>query len=246
MKKNLKNLLLIVLMGLSVVFMGACGDKKSSNKDVITNFVEASKGIKNLKMEREFVAVDEATKNETMKVILENVIIKEPFAMKLDMEMMGIKSSMYVKDGMGYNKNELTNKWEKEKVSSEQIDTLLSSYLPFGDDFYDALKSNMDKVNIEKKDKNYVFIVTDTEFLKDIITKEYASLFWDGTKLNNFTFECVVDEKTFLPETFNFTINTLKDSDKSVLNVISKYSQINEIKDIELPDEVKNAEEAEW
>ena len=244
MKKNLKNLLLIVLMGLSIIFMGACGEKKLSNEEVITNFVEASKGIKNMKVELKVTLVEDATKNDLMKMSSENLIIKEPFAMKMDRKVMGFTNISYIKDGIDYSLNPFTSKWEKKAIGTEEINELYNSYLPVDDEFYDALKANMDKINVEKKSGNYVLTLTDTEFLKDMITKKFSGFFWVGTKLSDFTFEYIVDGKTFLPVAFNLVIDTLAGADtKVIVNITSKYSEINEIKDIELSDEAKNAEE---
>ena len=157
--------------------------------------------------------------------------------------MMGITSIIYIKDGNGYMLEPFTNKWEKEKEGTEEVDILYSLYLPIADEFYDALKANIDKVNIEKKGENYIITTTDVEFFEAAIKEQYNLMFFAISKVNNFGFEYVVDGKTLLPVAFNFTVDFSNDeNDNKVVSMTSKYSEINEIKDIELPDEAKNAQ----
>lgn len=241
MKKNFKNLLLMVLMGLSIVFIGACGEKPLPKEEVVTKVIEADKGIKSLKINFEAAI---PVMSVTVKTTAETLVIREPFAIEMERQAAGLLFNSYVKDGIDYGYNPLTKKWGKKEVNTEKINELYSSYLLFDDEFYNLLKDNMDKVNVEKKDGNYIITLAENEFLKDMIAKKYQSFIQKGSEVTNFTFEYTVDGKTFLPVALNLDIDTLLGGvEKHSVKITSSYSKINEVKDIELSDEVKNAEE---
>lgn len=237
MKKNFKSLLLMILMSLSIVFIVACEEKNLSNEKVIAKVSKAAKDIKSVNIELKYEVTNKTT-NSTMEASSESSVILEPFTMEVKAKLFGIEIFNYIKDGVRYGYSPFSKKWEKSNIVIEEIKKEEASNLPFEKEFYEALKDNVDKVNVEKKDGHYILTLTESEFLNDIMSKHFNGIFMN-VKITDFNFEYVVDEKSFLPITFNASMNS---TDELVVNIYSQYSKINEIKDIELPDEVKNAE----
>lgn len=237
MKKNFKSLLFMLLMGLSIIFIVACEEKNLSSEKVIAKITKAAKGIKSVNIELKYEIINKAA-NNTMEASSLSSVILEPFTMEVKAKLFGIEIINYIKDGVRYGYSPFSKKWEKSNIVIEDIKKEEASNLPFKEDFYEALKDNIDKVNVEKKEGHYILTLAESDFLSDIMSKHFNGLF-TNVKITDFTFEYIVDEKTFLPITFNASVNT---ENELLVNIYSQYSKINEIKDIELPAEAKNAE----
>ncbi len=173
MKISLKKLLFIVLTVLSMIFIGACGKKSDTEKkEIIEKFIEVSKNIKsadmvmNMKMEQKG---DKDSKTAAIEMSMDASIIEEPLAIKLELGIpfQNTKLEMYIKDGYIYILNPANNQWAKQLINDE-INKQFKGLLSNSYELYDVMKDNIDKIDIEEKDGNYIISISkDSEFLKE-------------------------------------------------------------------------------
>ena len=177
MKNSLKKLLFVVLTVFSVIFIGACGKSKVDKKEVIEKFIAASESMKsgdmliNLKMTQN----QNGNKN-TMNMTTNASLILEPLAMKMEMEVpaQNIKMTSFIKDNIMYIQNPADNQWYKQALSDE-MSSQFKGYMN-SDDTYNAMRDNLDKIDIDEKDGNYIISISkDSEFLKDAMKKQLAN-----------------------------------------------------------------------
>ena len=247
MKKSLKKLLFILLTLLSIIFIVACGEK-ASKKEVVEKFVENSKNIKStditatMKMEQ---------KNSTspagisMEVTGNMSIMLEPkLAMKIDLAIpvTNNKLSMYVKDGYSYTQNPSDGQWIKQ--SNKGFEEQFKKAYAQSNLIYDFLVKNLDKIDLKEKDGNYLLAIKD---VKEIIKKDFSVLDPTGKGLEGYEDLVVtftVDKKTFLPVNITMTGAISEGPIKMNFLFDLKYSNINNIKEIEVPKEALEAKES--
>ena len=247
MKKSFKKSLFILLTLLAMVFVVACGEK-ASKKEVVEKFVENSKNIKStditatMKMEQ---------KNSTspagisMEVTGNMSIMLEPkLAMKIDLAIpvTNNKLSMYVKDGYSYTQNPSDGQWIKQ--SNKGFEEQFKKAYAQSNLIYDFLVKNLDKIDLKEKDGNYLLAIKD---VKEIIKKDFSVLDPTGKGLEGYEDLVVtftVDKKTFLPVNITMTGAISEGPIKMNFLFDLKYSNINNIKEIEVPKEALEAKES--
>ena len=113
-------------------------------------------------------------------------------------------------------------------------------------EIYDILKYNIDKISLEEIRGNYILTISDPYIIKDLIEKHLLM----GTTDNSLKkiliddeifLKFIVDKKTLLPIAFIFSANISYEYGVENLTVGAKYFNINNVKAITLPNEVKNA-----
>ena len=246
MKNSLKKLLFVVLTVFSVIFIGACGKSKIDKKEVIEKFIAASESMKsgdmlmNLKMTQ-----NKNTMNMTTNVSL----ILEPLAMKMEMEVpaQNIKMNSFIKDNIMYIQNPIDNQWFTQPLN-EELANQFKGYLNSSDDIYNTMRDNIDKIDIDEKDGNYIISISkDSDFLKEAMKKQLANTNPTGsqvendTKIENIAVKYVVDKNTYLTSSsvmsFDFEVQGVKMS----MEMDIKISNENNVPDIVIPEEAKNA-----
>ncbi|MCY7007135.1 hypothetical protein OCK72_00555 [Fusobacterium simiae] len=256
MKISLKKLLFIVLTVLSMIFIGACGKKSDTEKkEIIEKFIEVSKNIKsadmvmNMKMEQKG---DKDSKTAAIEMSMDASIIEEPLAIKLELGIpfQNTKLEMYIKDGYIYILNPANNQWAKQLINDE-INKQFKGLLSNSYELYDVMKDNIDKIDIEEKDGNYIISISkDSEFLKEAILKQLSNMntagnqIGDNVNIDNITVTYIVDKNTYSMISSNNTFDmNLINNVKVAVTIDAKYSNLNNVKEIAIPEEALKAQE---
>ena len=252
MKISLKKLLFVVLTIFSVIFIGACGKSNIDKKEVIEKFIAASESTKSGDMLVNMKMTQNQNGNKSdMEMTMNVSLILEPIAMKMEMEMpaQNLKMTSFIKDNTMYIQNPVDNQWFKQSLTDE-IASQFKGYMTNSAVIYDAMRNNIDKIDIDEKGGNYIISISkDSEFLKDAMKQQLASTntagaqIGDDVKIENIAVKYIVDKNTYLPSSsivsFDFEMQGMKMS----MEMDAKMSNINNVTDIVIPEEVLNAKE---
>ena len=252
MKNSLKKLLFVILTVFSVIFIGACGKSKIDKKEVIEKFIAASESMKsgdmimNLKMTQ-----NQNGKKNTMNMTSNVSLILEPLAMKMEMEVpaQNIKMNSFIKDNVMYIQNPADNQWYKQALSDE-MSSQFKGYMTNSAVIYDAMRNNIDKIDIDEKGGNYIISISkDSEFLKDAMKQQLASTntagaqIGDDVKIENIAVKYIVDKNTYLESSSTVSFDFEMQGMKMSMEMDAKMSNINNVTDIVIPEEALNAKE---
>ena len=250
MKISLKKLLFLVLTVFSVMFVGACGKSKINKEEVINKFVEVSKDMKSANMLMDIKMSQKGSK-ESINMSIDSAIILEPLEMKLEMTVPNqpTKIDLYIKDGYMYVLDPLSNQWMKQKVT-DLVNEQFKGYMTNSLYIYDVMKDNIDKMDVDEKDGNYIISISkNSEFLKDAMKKQLSNMNTPGSQLgeqieiDNIAIQYIVDKNTYLVKNSIMSFDVAMNGEKITINLDTKFSNINEVKEISIPEETKNAEE---
>ena len=249
MKKSLKKVLFTVLTVFAVFFVVACGNKedtKINKEEVIKNFSEANNNIKSTDL---VTTVTMAPKNggEAINLTMTASLIADPLTLKMTMETKGqnVKINSFVKDNTMFIQNPVDNNWVKQalpKEVAEQFKNITNNNI----DNYELFKDNLDKIDIKEKGDNYIIsIVKDTDFLKEAMEKQNSNMGILGQgetfEVNNITMEYVVDKETYLTKSSIISFETKLQGQDMKISTNTEFSNINNIQEITIPEEVFNA-----
>ena len=241
MEKNLKRLLFIFFIITSI--MSYSKDFILSKKEVIERFAENSKNIKNMDVIVEDTTVNRNT-NETLIVYNEASLIFKPFSMKLTIKMPSFDIYVYAKDGYICTAESFDFNWKK-RINQKMVKEFQASVYN-QNEVYNIIKNNIDKIELEEIRGNYILTISDPYIVKDLIDKHLLM----GTTDNSLKkilvddeifLKFIVDKKSLLPIAFIFSANISYEYGVENLTVGAKYFNINNVKTITLPNEVKNA-----
>ena len=250
MKISLKKLLFVVLTVFSVIFIGACGKSKIDKKEVIEKFIAASESMKSGDMLINVKMAQNLDGNKTnMDMTIDASIIQEPLAMKMEIGIpsQNVKMKTFIKDNIMYIQNPADNQWYKQALSDE-MSSQFKGYMN-SDDTYNAMRDNLDKIDIDEKDGNYIITISkNSDFLQEAMKKQLAntntagSQIGDNVKIENIAVKYVVDKNTYLASSslisFDFEMQGMKIS----MEMDTKMTNINNVTDIVVPEEAKNAQ----
>ena len=250
MKNSLKKLLFIVLTVFSVIFIGACGKSKIDKKEVIEKFIAASESMKSGDMLVNMKMTQNGNKNN-IEMTMDVSLILEPIAMKMEMAIpsQNLKMNSFIKDNTMYIQNPVDNQWVKQTLTDE-IASQFKGYMTNSNATYDVMRDNIDKIDIDEKDGNYIISISkDSEFLKDAMKKQLANTntaagqIGNDVKIENIAVKYIVDKNTCLLSSsivsFDFEMQGMKMS----MEMDAKMSNINNVTDIVIPEEALNAKE---
>ena len=250
MKNSLKKLLFVVLTVFSVIFIGACGKSKVDKKEVIEKFIAASESMKSGDILVNMKMTQNGNKN-TMNMTMDVSLILEPIAMKMEMAIpsQNLKMNSFIKDNTMYIQNPVDNQWVKQTLTDE-IASQFKGYMTNSNATYDVMRDNIDKIDIDEKDGNYIISISkDSEFLKDAMKKQLANTntaagqIGNDVKIENIAVKYIVDKNTYLLSSsivsFDFEMQGMKMS----MEMDAKMSNINNVTDIVIPEEALNAKE---
>ena len=250
MKISLKKLLFLLLTVFSVMFVGACGKSKINKEEVINKFVEVSKDMKSANMLMDIKMSQKGSK-ESINMSIDSAIILEPLEMKLEMTVPNqpTKIDLYIKDGYMYVLDPLSNQWMKQKVT-DLVNEQFKGYMTNSLYIYDVMKDNIDKMDVNEKDGDYIISISkNSEFLKDAMKKQLSNMNTPGSQLgeqieiDNIAIQYIVDKNTYLVKNSIMSFDVAMNGEKITINLDTKFSNINEVKEISIPEETKNAEE---
>jgi len=252
MKNSLKKLLFVVLTVFSVIFIGACGKSKIDKKEVIEKFIAASESMKsgdmimNLKMTQ-----NQNGKKNTMNMTSNVSLILEPLAMKMEMEVpaQNIKMNSFIKDNVMYIQNPADNQWYKQTLSDE-IANQFKSYMNNSNEFYNAMRNNLDKIDIDEKDGSYIISISkDSDFLEEAMKSQLANSnttvgqIGNDVKIENIVVKYIVDKNTYLTSSSTVSFDFEMQGMKISMEMDAEMSNINNVTAIDIPEEVLNAKE---
>ena len=250
MKISLKKLLFLLLTVFSVMFVGACGKSKINKEEVINKFVEVSKDMKSANMLMDIKMSQKGSK-ESINMSIDSAIILEPLEMKLEMTVPNqpTKIDLYIKDGYMYVLDPLSNQWMKQKVT-DLVNEQFKGYMTNSLYIYDVMKDNIDKMDVNEKDGDYIISISkNSEFLKDAMKKQLSNMNTPGSQLgeqieiDNIAIQYIVDKNTYLVKNSIMSFDVAMNGEKITINLDTKFSNINEVKEISIPEETKNSEE---
>ena len=250
MKISLKKLLFVVLTVFSVIFIGACGKSKIDKKEVIEKFIAASESMKSGDMLVNMKMTQNGNKNN-IEMTMDVSLILEPIAMKMEMAIpsQNLKMNSFIKDNTMYIQNPVDNQWVKQSLTDE-IASQFKGYMTSSDATYDAMRNNIDKIDIDEKGGNYIISISkDSEFLKDAMKQQLASTntagaqIGDDVKIENIAVKYIVDKNTYLESSSTVSFDFEMQGMKMSMEMDAKMSNINNVTDIVIPEEVLNAKE---
>ena len=251
MKISLKKLLFVVLTVFSVIFIGACGKNKVDKKEVIEKFIAASENMKSGDMLINMKMVQNLNGNKTnMDMTIDASIIQEPLAMRMEIAMpsQNVKMTSFIKDNIMYIQNPVDNQWFTQPITDE-LANQFKGYMNSSNEVYNAMKDNLDKIDIDEKDGNYIISISkDSEFLKEAMKKQLANSNAAGgqigndVKIENIAVKYIVDKNTYLASSSLISFDFEMQGTKISMEMDTKTSNINNVTDIDIPEEVKNAQ----
>lgn len=250
MKNSLKKLLFVVLTVFSVIFIGACGKNKVDKKEVIEKFIAASENMKSGDMLINMKMVQNLNGNKTnMDMTIDASIIQEPLAMRMEIAMpsQNVKMTSFIKDNIMYIQNPVDNQWFTQPITDE-IAKQFKGYMNNSNEVFNAMKENVDKIDIDEKDGNYIITISkNSDFLQEAMKKQLAntntagSQIGDNVKIENIAVKYVIDKNTYLASSSLISFDFKMQGTKISMEMDTKTSNINNVSDIVVPDEVKNA-----
>ena len=259
MTKSLKKYLLLVATIILSVTLAACG-MGTSSEQIVNKSVESSKNIKSTNFEAtnssEILIGDQT---QTIENTVSGSLIMEPLAMKANTNVKAQGQSqtleLYIKDGTAYAKSTGQNEWVKSSNNNitaqfENLKKIANSDQIL--EFYKKIAKDFKKT---EENGNYVLTYTGNgDQFKDLMVaianassgSEVTASAFNNVDFKNVSIKLVVT-KDFIPVNNEVTMElaTKDTSNPTTMKIkqIIKYSNVNNVKEINLPDEVKNAKE---
>ena len=259
MTKSLKKYLLLIATVILSVTLAACG-MGTSAEQIVNKSVESSKNIKSTDFEatnQSEILVGE--QNQTIENTVSGSLIMDPLAMKAttDVKAQGQSQTLelYIKDGTAYAKSTGQNEWVKSSNNNitaqfENLKKIANSDKIL--EFYKKIAKDFKKT---EENGNYVLTYTGNgEQFKDLMVaianassgSEVTASAFNNVDFKNVSIKLVVT-KDFTPVNNEVTMElaTKDTSNPTTMKIkqIIKYSNVNNVKEINLPDQVKNAKE---
>ena len=259
MTKSLKKYLLLIATVILSVTLAACG-MGTSAEQIVNKSVESSKNIKSTDFEatnQSEILVGE--QNQTIENTVSGSLIMDPLAIKAttDVKAQGQSQTLelYIKDGTAYAKSTGQNEWVKSSNNNitaqfENLKKIANSDKIL--EFYKKIAKDFKKT---EENGNYVLTYTGNgDQFKDLMVaianassgSEVTASAFNNVDFKNVSIKLVVT-KDFIPVNNEVTMElaTKDTSNPTTMKIkqIIKYSNVNNVKEINLPDEVKNAKE---
>ena len=259
MTKSLKKYLLLIATVILSVTLAACG-MGTSAEQIVNKSVESSKNIKSTDFEatnQSEILVGE--QNQTIENTVSGSLIMDPLAMKAttDVKAQGQSQTLelYIKDGTAYAKSTGQDGWVKSSNNNitaqfENLKKIANSDKIL--EFYKKIAKDFKKT---EENGNYVLTYTGNgDQFKDLMVaianassgSEVTASAFNNVDFKNVSIKLVVT-KDFTPVNNEVTMElaTKDTSNPTTMKIkqIIKYSNVNNVKEINLPDEVKNAKE---
>lgn len=259
MTKSLKKYLLLIATVILSVTLAACG-MGTSAEQIVNKSVESSKNIKSTDFEatnQSEILVGE--QNQTIENTVSGSLIMDPLAIKAttDVKAQGQSQTLelYIKDGTAYAKSTGQNEWVKSSNNNitaqfENLKKIANSDQIL--EFYKKIAKDFKKT---EENGNYVLTYTGNgDQFKDLMVaianassgSEVTASAFNNVDFKNVSIKLVVT-KDFIPVNNEVTMElaTKDTSNPTTMKIkqIIKYSNVNNVKEINLPDEVKNAKE---
>ena len=187
----------------------------------------------------------------TMNMTTNASLILDPLVMKLEMEvpLQNLKMTSFIKDNIMYIQNPADNQWYKQTLSDE-IANQFKSYMNNSNEFYNAMRNNLDKIDIDEKDGSYIISISkDSDFLEEAMKSQLANSnttvgqIGNDVKIENIVVKYIVDKNTYLTSSSTVSFDFEMQGMKISMEMDAEMSNINNVTAIDIPEEVLNAKE---
>lgn len=259
MTKSLKKYLLLIATVILSVTLAACS-MGASTEQIVNKSVESSKNIKST----DFVATNSSEilvgeQTQTVENTVSGSLIIDPLTIKAttDVKAQGQsqKLELYIKDGTAYAKSTGQNEWVKSSSNSitaqfENLKKIANSEQIL--EFYKKIAKDFKKT---EENGNYILTYTGNgDQFKELMVaianassgNEVTASAFTGVDFKNVTIKLVVT-KDYTPVTneVNMELATKNTPTPTTMKIKQniQYSNVNNVKEINLPNEVKNAKE---
>ena len=259
MTKSLKKYLLLIATVILSVTLAACS-MGASTEQIVNKSVESSKNIKST----DFVATNSSEilvgeQTQTIENTVSGSLIMDALTMKAttDVKAQGQSQTLelYIKDGTAYAKSTGQDGWVKSSNNNitaqfENLKKIANSDQIL--EFYKKIAKDFKKT---EENGNYVLTYTGNgDQFKDLMVaianassgSEVTASAFNNVDFKNVSIKLVVT-KDFIPVNNEVTMElaTKDTSNPTTMKIkqIIKYSNVNNVKEINLPDKVKNAKE---
>ncbi|MBF0716108.1 DUF6612 family protein [Gemelliphila palaticanis] len=262
--KNLKRKLAIALLSGITLITTACGSSVS-NEEVIKKVYESANNIKSADIELD-LDMELALKDQSLKTSMKGKtsFISEPLAMSMDVITTAFQGEMkikaYFKDNYMYISNPV-KEGEWIKTDNEQLVKQIQEQQKnlTSDKIVEIFKNSSDKIKVDEKDGKYhVTYSGDGSEYKDIFITALSSTIQDpaaleniknNTKFKKVNVTYVVDKNNYTPieqkVDMELEITEAGNTANTKIKGTTKYSNVNNVKEIVLPEEAKNAKSLE-
>lgn len=264
-KKSIYVILVLTMLSFLTVACSKPASKSSSsastsitpnpNKEkVIQQLIKNGEQINSLdahfNMEMETTTKTDEIQSGKTAVKLDMSAIREPLAVKLDMGMSFLDSEMtmqmYLKDGTLYSKVP-EEAWFKEdsKEAIAQIQQQLDAI--YDKDIFKALQEGVRDASIVEKDGNYEIDVKDVSKALQVNLRHQLAAMQvgnpDNVQFKETRIHYVIDKKTVLPKSVTLSATIENDEVDYHFKIETTYSNINQVKDIQVPEDALQASE---
>lgn len=256
MKKLQRILMALALCSLSIGAVGCSSNSKMSNEDIVKKIDESSKSVKSSKSKVESkLSVNLSGKSIVTTVTMDAEATEDPFVVKVDGKVeTGGKSrdiNMYMLGEKIYIKN-IYNQWVPAKDANLRKAFEDRKNTANFNNMIELLKSVEKNFKVEEKGSNYEITYSGTdasakEALKKAIisTQQNSEKILKNMEIEKLEIKYLIDKKTFYPTDCEIK-STVKVSQgtKEIsfdMDIKASYFDINQVKEIAIPDEVKNA-----
>ena len=246
-----KTTLGLTLLAVFSFFLAACSNN-ADKKDTIDQIVKVSEQITSLQSDIHN-QIDVQLKDKTEKLSFDTSLtyVKEPYGIHLvnNMELLGNKHNqdLYVTGDDLYIKAN-TNTWVKHTIADQVKKIKDKANTALNIRLFQAFTENKDKVKIEEKDGNLTLTITGIDDKLSAILLEQLSVAGNESqfkqlKMSNIKLVYTFDKKTKYPIKSHMTADlSMPGAGNAGLTMDGKYSKVNEIKALDLPEEVKKAQ----
>ncbi|MGX7085455.1 DUF6612 family protein [Gemella bergeri] len=262
MTKNIKRSITVFLTLILAVVLSACSmlQFNKSAENILNKTADTAKSIKNT----DFVStnVSEIVNGEqTHKVDskISGSIIFEPFTLKTISETKSQnitqKSELYVKDNVIYTKSSGQNSWIKNSNDNVTSQFQNLKNIAYSEKIFEFYKKLAKDFQVTEENGNYVLTYSGSgeqfkELMVEIVNSASGSQQVDTNTFNDVNFKNVsiryVITKKFIPVDVETTMDLeIKNNIGSAMKLTQKisYTNVNNVSDISLPNDVKNATE---
>lgn len=257
MKKLRKIFMMLFLCSMSILVVGCSSNNKISKEELIKKVTENSKSMKsaNAKVVTD-VDMDMAGQKMTVSVDMDMSMTTEPLVIKANSKVQllekNIGMDMYITEDTIYMKDSQTETWTKIKDETTRKSFEAQKEMANFNQMLDIFKIVEKDLKIEEKGSNYEVTYTGNEdSFKEILMKSLSygqpnvTEMFKNMKIEKFDVKYVFDKNTLLPSEYeiNSTMKFSQNSQEASFGMKLKgtYSDINNVKEIVIPDEVKNA-----
>lgn len=236
---------------------------KLSNKELIEKITEALKTVKSSKATvQNTVNLNMAGQKAEVSSQIEMTSTYEPFVLKIvgKAKSFGLEqeNNMYITKEGTYVQNAITKEWVKANNEVAKKQTESQKDPTSFDTMLEIMNSVEKNLTVEEKDSSYEISYSGNdqaikEILEKILSKsgvnrqQSLAKFFTNINLEKFEAKFEIDKKTLFPKSYSMKVSMKAGENEKQMSLDmdtkTEFSEINQIKEIVLPDEVKNAKE---